>query len=101
LTHLPPVDAIKERLLAVQALEAVRCLEHGVLSHADDGDLGAILGLGFAPFTGGPLSMIETLGVESFVTRCQALAGAHGSRYQPPGMLLRMVAQGQTGFDRG
>ncbi len=99
-SDLPSVDIIKERLMAVQALEAVRCLEQGVLSHADDADLGAIFGLGFAPFTGGPLSMIETLGVESFVKRCQALASAHGPRYQPPGMLQRMAAQGQAGFDR-
>jgi 3-hydroxyacyl-CoA dehydrogenase/enoyl-CoA hydratase/3-hydroxybutyryl-CoA epimerase len=96
----PEPQDIKRRLLAVQALEAVRCLEQGVLTHADDGDLGAVLGLGFAPFTGGPLSMIETIGPREFVARCQRLAAAHGARFDPPALLQRMAEQGVKVFER-
>ena len=89
--QLPDVQELKQRLMYVQALEAARCLDNGVLTHAEDGDIGAIFGLGFAPFTGGPFSLIESVGVPTFVARCQALAGKHGPRFEPPSLLLRMA----------
>jgi 3-hydroxyacyl-CoA dehydrogenase/enoyl-CoA hydratase/3-hydroxybutyryl-CoA epimerase len=99
--HVPEIETLKQRLLAVQALEAVRCLESGVLTHADDGDVGAIFGLGFAPFTGGPFSLIETVGVGTFVEHCRAFARAHGARYAPPALLVHMAERGETAFARG
>jgi 3-hydroxyacyl-CoA dehydrogenase/enoyl-CoA hydratase/3-hydroxybutyryl-CoA epimerase len=100
-TPLPALQSIQQRLLAVQALEAVRCLEQGVLTHADDGDVGAVFGLGFSPFTGGPLSMIEAIGPREFVARCQALAAVHGARFAPPALLLDMADRGVLAFERG
>ncbi len=56
-------EAIRERLLYRQLVECARCLDEGVLETPEDGDLGAIFGWGFAPFTGGPFSHIDTIGL--------------------------------------
>ena len=57
-----------DRLMLVQALEAVRCLDEGVLRSKADGEIGAIFGLGFAPNTGGPFAWFDRFGVASAVT---------------------------------
>ena len=49
-----------------QANEAARCIEEGVVTDVRDADVGAILGWGFAHYTGGPISMIDTNGDERF-----------------------------------
>lgn len=92
----PPVEEIKKRLLYTQALDAVRCIEEGVLTAPEDGDVGAILGLGFAPYTGGPLSMIDTIGAATFVAECDALAAKYGERFLPPKLLRDMAARGES-----
>ena len=56
------VDELKARFLTIQALEAARCFEEGVITDPRDADVGAILGWGYAPFTGGPISYIDTIG---------------------------------------
>ena len=100
--HFPPaaeqpaVGALIERFLYVQALEAARCMEEGVLLAAEDADVGAVLGWGFAPYTGGPLSLIDTVGAARFVERCSALAGQHGQRFSPPQLLAEMAAGGRS-----
>ncbi|MEL7375077.1 MAG: 3-hydroxyacyl-CoA dehydrogenase family protein, partial [Pseudomonadota bacterium] len=63
----PTAEEVKKRLLYVQALDTVRCLDEGVITHPADGDIGSILGWGFAPYTGGTLSLIETVGLQTFV----------------------------------
>ena len=65
-------EELKLRLLTIQALEAARCFEEGVITDPRDADVGAILGWGFAPYTGGPISMIDTMGAAAFVERCEA-----------------------------
>jgi 3-hydroxyacyl-CoA dehydrogenase/enoyl-CoA hydratase/3-hydroxybutyryl-CoA epimerase len=92
----PPLEELKKRLLYAQALDAVRCMEEGVLTAPEDGDVGGILGLGFAPFTGGPLSMIDTIGVAKFAAECDALAQKFGERFLPPKLLRDMAARGET-----
>jgi len=79
----PSVDEVKRRLLHIQALESVRCLEEQVISSRQDGDLAAVLGLGFPAWTGGPFSWIEMLGAERFCAECAVLAKTAGSRFQP------------------
>ncbi len=59
----PEVDELKKRFLYRQALEAARCYEENVVTDPADADIGAILGWGFAPWTGGPLTLIDTVGV--------------------------------------
>lgn len=90
----PALQAVKERLLYIQALEAARCLEEGVLTHAADGDLGSILGWGFPSWTGGALSFIDTVGVRDFVARCRSLADACGPRFAPPPGLVERARSG-------
>ncbi len=92
----PSVEELKKRLLYAQALDAVRCMEEGVLTAAEDGDVGGIFGLGFAPYTGGPLSLIDTVGVAKFVAECDALAQKYGGRFSPPKLLRDMAAKGET-----
>ncbi len=92
----PSLEELKMRLLYAQALDAVRCMEEGVLTNPEDGDVGGIFGLGFAPYTGGPLSLIDTVGVAKFVQECDALAKKYGERFTPPKLLRDMAAKGET-----
>jgi 3-hydroxyacyl-CoA dehydrogenase/enoyl-CoA hydratase/3-hydroxybutyryl-CoA epimerase len=77
----PPVDELIKRLLYIQALETARCFEEGVITHPEDGDIGSIFGWGFPPWTGGTLSLIDTVGIGEFVTGCDRLAETHGQRF--------------------
>ena len=90
----PEVTEVKMRILYRQALEAVRCLEDNVLTKPADGDLGAVLGWGFAAHTGGPFCMIDTIGVANFVADCDRLTQAYGPRFSPPALLRNMAAGG-------
>jgi len=94
----PQVDEVKKRILYVQAVETARCLEENVLTHPADGDLGAVLGWGFPTWTGGTLSLIETVGIPRFVAECDRLAECYGNRFSPPPRLREMAASGQS-FD--
>jgi 3-hydroxyacyl-CoA dehydrogenase/enoyl-CoA hydratase/3-hydroxybutyryl-CoA epimerase len=91
----PDAASLAERLIAVQALEAARCMEEGVLASARDADVGAILGWGFPAFRGGPLSHIDHSGLPAFVAQCERLAARHGARFDPPVLLQSMAASGQ------
>jgi 3-hydroxyacyl-CoA dehydrogenase/enoyl-CoA hydratase/3-hydroxybutyryl-CoA epimerase len=92
----PAVAALRERLLTIQALETARCIEEGVLADPADGDLGAVLGWGFPGWTGGTLSLIDTVGTAAFVAACERLAQRHGERFQPSDWLRRRAAAGTT-----
>jgi 3-hydroxyacyl-CoA dehydrogenase len=78
---------IQDRLALLMVNEAVHCLQEGVISSPRDGDLGAILGLGFPPFRGGPFRHIDTLGREAVRARLEELAGKHGKRFETAGSL--------------
>ncbi len=92
----PSIGELKKRLLYAQALDAVRCMEEGVLTAPEDGDIGGIFGLGFAPYTGGPISLVDTVGIAQFVSECDALAQKYGERFTPPKLLRDMAAKGET-----
>jgi 3-hydroxyacyl-CoA dehydrogenase/enoyl-CoA hydratase/3-hydroxybutyryl-CoA epimerase len=96
-TDQPDPEDVKKRILYIQALETARCLEEGVLTHPADGDLGAVFGWGFPAWTGGTLSLIETVGADTFVHECDALAQRHGARFAPTDQ-LRAMAASRTGF---
>ena len=87
---------LKNRLLFVQSLEAVRCIEAGVVSDPRGCDVGAILGWGFPAWTGGPLSLIDGLGVARFLALCDALASKYGARFEPPPLLRTMAREGRS-----
>ena len=82
---------IQDRLALLMVNEAVYCLQDGIISSARDGDLGAILGLGFPPFRGGPFRYVDTLGRGKIVARLEELAAAHGERFHPAGLLAEVV----------
>jgi 3-hydroxyacyl-CoA dehydrogenase / enoyl-CoA hydratase / 3-hydroxybutyryl-CoA epimerase len=90
----PSLDEIKTRYLGIQALEAARCLEENVVTDPADADVGALLGWGFAPWTGGPLSYIDMLGTGPFVELCDRLAQQHGERFLPNPMLRNLARRG-------
>jgi 3-hydroxyacyl-CoA dehydrogenase/enoyl-CoA hydratase/3-hydroxybutyryl-CoA epimerase len=94
------VERLKQRLILIQALETARCFEDGVLRDVREADVGAILGFGFAPFTGGPLSYLDTLGPAAVVETCKAFAEALGLRYQPPALMLDMGKAGDRFYRR-
>ncbi|HSN72371.1 MAG TPA: 3-hydroxyacyl-CoA dehydrogenase NAD-binding domain-containing protein, partial [Steroidobacteraceae bacterium] len=96
----PDPEEVRKRLLYVQALETVRCLEEGILTHAADADLGSILGWGFPAWTGGTLSLIETVGLEHFVRECTRLAKQYGPRFKPTRRLKAMARRGETFYPR-
>ncbi len=93
-------EAIRERLLYRQMVECARCFAEGVLETPEDGDLGAIFGWGFAPFTGGPFSHMDTLGIANVVAILDGLTQRHGERFAPPQMLRDMAASGDTFYGR-
>jgi 3-hydroxyacyl-CoA dehydrogenase/enoyl-CoA hydratase/3-hydroxybutyryl-CoA epimerase len=92
----PSLEDVKTRYLAIQALEAARCLEENVVTDPADADVGALLGWGFAPWTGGPLSYIDMLGTTRFVELCDRLAQRHGERFLPNSMLRDLARRGGT-----
>lgn len=92
----PAADEVRKRLLYVQAIETVGCVEEGVLSHPADADIGSVFGWGFPPYTGGTLSFIETTGVAAFVAEADRLAGIYGARFEVPEMLRDMARKGET-----
>jgi 3-hydroxyacyl-CoA dehydrogenase/enoyl-CoA hydratase/3-hydroxybutyryl-CoA epimerase len=91
----PGVAEVKDRYLFAQCLEAVRCLEEGVISDVRDGDVGVIMAVGFPAFTGGPFTHIDNYGLEAFVGRARELAAAHGPRFEPPAGLVQRAAEGR------
>ncbi|MFD7687518.1 3-hydroxyacyl-CoA dehydrogenase NAD-binding domain-containing protein [Streptomyces sp. NPDC059781] len=90
-----------ERMLFVEALDSVRCLEEGVLTSVADANIGSLLGIGFPPWTGGVLQYINGYdgGLPGFVTRARELATKHGERFAPPELLLRKAERGETFTD--
>jgi 3-hydroxyacyl-CoA dehydrogenase/enoyl-CoA hydratase/3-hydroxybutyryl-CoA epimerase len=109
LTELQPVrldpDAIdvkelKDRMLAIQALETARCFEEHVLTDVREADVGSILGFGFAPFSGGTLSYVDMMGTTRFVALCENLAAKCGPRFAPPKLLMDMAARDESFYGR-
>lgn len=92
----PSPEEVKTRLLYVQAIDAARCLEEGVLTHPADADVGSVFGWGFPPYVGGTLSFIETEGVKKFVAEADRLAKAYGARFTVPDGLRAMAERGDT-----
>ena len=96
----PDLTEVQHRLLFAQVLEAVRALEDGVLTDIREGDVGAILGWGFAPWSGGPFSWLDIIGAARAVEICEALTVSHGPRFAAPDLLRDMAAQGDTFYGR-
>jgi len=94
------VEELKQRFLVIQALEAARCFQEGVITDVREADVGSILGFGFAPFTGGTLSFIDFMGAEEFVALAKRLAKTHGARFKPNRLLRDMAKKNETFYGR-
>ncbi|MBT9382602.1 enoyl-CoA hydratase/isomerase family protein [Pseudooceanicola sp. CBS1P-1] len=90
----PDLHEVQHRLMFVQVLEAVRALEEGVLLDVREGDVGAILGWGFAPWSGGPFSWLDLLGTPFAAETCDRLEAAHGPRFACPALLREKARRG-------
>ncbi|MEC6897627.1 fatty acid oxidation complex subunit alpha FadJ [Photobacterium piscicola] len=73
--------------------EAARCLHEGVIQSARDGDIGAIFGIGFPPFLGGPFHYMDHLGIDLVVDMMREYSDAHGERFAPCDYLVEMAQQ--------
>ncbi|WP_430448138.1 3-hydroxyacyl-CoA dehydrogenase NAD-binding domain-containing protein [Rhodophyticola sp.] len=96
----PDLIEVQHRLLFAQVLEAVRALEDEVLMDIREGDVGAILGWGFAPWSGGPFSWLDILGAPYAADRCDQLTKAYGARFTTPDLLREMADKGQSFYGR-
>ena len=90
------VEDQKQRLLYRQAVEVARCWEEGVIDDPREADVGAILAWGFAPWTGGPITMIDQTGLKAFVAQADDYAALYGDRFKVPQLLRDMAANGET-----
>jgi 3-hydroxyacyl-CoA dehydrogenase/enoyl-CoA hydratase/3-hydroxybutyryl-CoA epimerase len=87
---------IQERLVYAFLNEATRCLEEDILRSPRDGDVGAVFGLGFPPFLGGPFRYMDRLGAGAVVATLEGLEGQHGPRFRPAALLADMAREGES-----
>lgn len=93
-----PVEAseARERLVYAFLNECVLCLQEGILRSPRDGDVGAIFGLGFPPFLGGPFRYLDHLGAGFALETMEKLQARHGGRFRPAPMLVDLAREGRT-----
>ncbi|MGX0902172.1 3-hydroxyacyl-CoA dehydrogenase/enoyl-CoA hydratase/3-hydroxybutyryl-CoA epimerase [Roseovarius sp. MBR-79] len=96
----PDLQEVQQRLMFAQVLEAVRALEEGVLEDIREGDVGAILAWGFAPWSGGPFAWLDIIGTPYAAERCDQLAETFGPRFATPALLREMADKGQGFYAR-
>jgi len=95
----PPRDEIAERCVLQMVNEAAHCLGERILRSPRDGDVGAIFGLGWPPFRGGPFRYADSLGAEQIVQRLSAYQDRFGVRFTPAPMLVQLSRSGGKFFD--
>jgi 3-hydroxyacyl-CoA dehydrogenase/enoyl-CoA hydratase/3-hydroxybutyryl-CoA epimerase len=88
-------EAVQQRLVHLMLNEAALAHSEGVVRSARDGDIGALFGIGFPPFRGGPLRLIDDLSAGSVVETLERLQTAHGARFAPAPVLQEMAARGE------
>ncbi|GAA4969594.1 3-hydroxyacyl-CoA dehydrogenase NAD-binding domain-containing protein [Actinoplanes utahensis] len=93
-----PFEDLKERMLFIEAIETVKCLDEGVLGSVAEANIGSILGIGYPGWTGGVLQYINQYagGLPGFVARARELAERYGDRFTPPPLLLAKADAGET-----
>ncbi|GHA82357.1 3-hydroxyacyl-CoA dehydrogenase [Algimonas arctica] len=100
--HYPLMDEqpsqaeVQQRLMYSQLIPTARTFADGVVPDPQSADLGAIFGWGFPAWTGGPMSYIDTIGVDTFVATADMLAQRHGERFNVPTLFREMAEKGDT-----
>ncbi|MEP1151604.1 MAG: fatty acid oxidation complex subunit alpha FadJ [Balneola sp.] len=92
----PDMETAQQRIAFMMINEAAYCLEEGILKSATDGDLGAILGLGFPPFLGGPFRYIDQVGAKYLVEKLNGFVDRFGPRFKPAPILTEYAKSGKT-----
>ncbi len=92
------LEDLQERMLFIEALEAVKCYDEGVLTSVADANVGSILGIGFPGWTGGVLQYVNQYegGLKGFVARANQLAAKYGERFTPPASLVGRAERGEV-----
>ncbi len=96
----PEFEDIKNKLILSQVLEAIKALEEGVLEDIREGDVGAILGWGFAPWSGGPFGWVDIKGLKNVVKICKKLTLKEGDRFSAPELLVKMAKNNETFYGK-
>ncbi|MBP9706218.1 MAG: enoyl-CoA hydratase/isomerase family protein [Oligoflexales bacterium] len=91
-------NEIVDRCMLSFVNESVRCLEEGILRHGYDGDIGAVFGLGFPPFWGGPFRYVDHIGAKVIVEQLNGLKDKVGSRFTPCDLLLKHAKENKPFF---
>src|SRR5271165_6552854 len=104
---------LEERMLFIESIETVKCLDEGVIESVADANIGSILGIGFPGWTGGVLQYIDGYedpirarsdtarsdtarrGPAGFVARARDLAARYGERFEPPASLVELAERGE------
>lgn len=86
---------LEDRLLIMMVQEAIRCFDEGIVRSARDADIGAVFGLGFPPFRGGPLRWVDAIGPSELLRRMRGLHDRLGGRFEPPPVLEQMAKEGR------
>lgn len=92
----PSQAEVQQRLMYAQLIPTARTFSEGVVPDPQSADLGAIFGWGFPPWTGGPMSYIDTIGIDTFVATADMLAQKHGERFKVPTLFRDMAEKGET-----
>lgn len=92
----PTGAQIRERLLYAAVVDAAKCIAAGVVTDPGEADVGAVLGVGFPTYLGGPFAMMDTVGLPQVVTICERLAAQYGERFVLPPLIAEMAAAGET-----
>ena len=90
---------LEERMLFIEAIETVKCVDEGVIESVADANIGSILGIGFPPLHGGALQYVNAYGLPEFVARARELAAAYGERFEPPASLVEKAERGEIYTD--
>ncbi len=89
--------SVRNRLAMAMVNEAALCLEEGIIQSARDGDIGAVFGLGFPPFRGGPFRYLDSMGADSALSILEMLSERHGPRFSPA-QIIRDKSQSAQKF---
>ncbi|CAH1546583.1 3-hydroxyacyl-CoA dehydrogenase FadJ [Vibrio jasicida] len=104
LLNLTPESKLSDNDIALRCVlpmlnEAVRCLDDGIIRSPRDGDIGAIFGIGFPPFLGGPFRYMDQFGLKELVEKMNEFASKYGDRYAPCDGLLTRAGENRNFYD--
>lgn len=94
--HSMDAEKVQQRMALTMVNEAAWCLQEGILQNPTDGDLGAVMGLGFPPFLGGPFRYIDSEGTATVVNRLEKFEREYGPRFKAAKILTEHAESGDT-----